>query len=123
MKTNSTAQDSDFVRIKNVEDTALPPNQLEISFGPPSLPLPPELLEDPLTEEELIPVPLVGGTRSGQRTAELELPELELVPLAPINWRGWTLGLLAGLGLGLLLSSRELQDFVSRTLNSLNPWK
>ena len=100
MKTKSTAQDSDFVRIKNVEDTALPPNQLEIPFGTPELAPPPPLVDDPMTD----------------------LTQLELVPLAPF-WRAWALGLLAGLGLGLLIGSRELQDAVSRTLNSLNPWR
>ena len=94
----TTSQNSDFVRIKNVEDTALPGTQLEIPFDAPSLPPPPPFIEDTWTE-------------------------LELVPYPPINWRAWTLGLLAGLGLGLLIASRELQDFVSQTLNSLTPWK
>ena len=93
-------QKSEFVRIKNVEDTALPGTQLEIPFDPPSLPPPPPFIEDTWTE-------------------------LELVPYPPINWRAWTLGLLAGLGLGLFIGSRELQDALLRLLNSntTTPWK
>ncbi len=109
MKTNKTVNYSEFVR-KNVEVTVpttpaeplpAPGTQFEIPFGPPDLAPPPQYVD-------------------------LALPDytqLEIVPFTPVNWRMWIAGTFAGLGLGLLISSRELQDAVTQTLYSLNLWK
>ncbi len=95
------SENSEFVR-KNVVENDLNPNQLEIPFHPPSLPPPPPIVEDPLQLEELV-----------------------IVDYPPISWRSWTLGLVAGFGLGLLVGSGELQEALAQLLtsNTTSLWK